>query len=275
LTEGVVTPVTEIFSGGYIEIPNPYNPELPSRFLDYKPNGWVNIYSALAKSSNIYFYEVAGGFENQKGMGIDKLNEWWKRFNLGEKTGIDIVGESNGFLPDPEWKEEKTSDIWRVGDTYNVSIGQGDLLVTPISLLNYINTVANGGIIYRPQIVKEIKNIDGEVIQEIKPFIINDISGIAGSAIYEVRKGMRDVVAKSYGTAYSLHNLPFSAAAKTGTSQIENNARINAFFVGFAPFENPEISILILVENAKEGSVNTIPIAYDIFLWYYENRLKN
>lgn len=273
LTEGVIDAKKQIFSAGYIEIPNPYFPSQPSRFLDWKPNGWVDVKSALAKSSNIYFYEVAGGFERQRGIGILKLKEWWQKFGLDKKTGIDLPSERPGFLPDPEWKLNETKQPWRLGDTYNVSIGQGDILVTPIELLNYINSIANGGYLYTPRVMKVIRGNSGAVIKETKPELINDISNAIAGTIFDVREGMRDVVQKSYGTAHSLNSLPISVAAKTGTAQVQNNAKINAFFVGYAPFEDPQISLLVLVENAREGSLNTIPIAHDIFSWYHKNRL--
>jgi penicillin-binding protein 2 len=274
LTEGVIDTKKQIYSAGYIEIPNPYIPSEPSRFLDWKPNGWIDVYSALAKSSNIYFYEVTGGFENQKGIGILTLKKWWEMFNLDKKTNIDLVGEKSGFLPDPTWKEELRGEPWRLGDTYNVSIGQGDFMITPIELLNYISTVANGGILYQPRIVSEVANDKGEIVQEMKEKISKDLREDFSHFLPDIQRGMHEVTTKPYGTAYSLASLPFEVAAKTGTAQIQNNAKVNAFFVGYAPFENPEIALLILVENAREGSLNTIPVAKDIFLWYYENRLK-
>lgn len=263
LKEKVIDPLKEILSVGFIEIPNPYNPSQPSRFLDWKPNGWVNLYSALARSSNVYFYEVGGGFEDQKGLGINKLNEYWRKFGLGIKTGIDLPGEKNGFLPYPSEKEKRTKTPWRIGDTYNVSIGQGDLLLTPIQLINYIALIANNGKNYEPHLNKE---------KQIKELI--NLSDLLPE-IKEIQKGMADVVNQPYGTANTLNDLPFSVAAKTGTAQIESNAAINAIFVGYAPVEDPQIAVLILVENAKEGSVNTLPIAKEILMWYYQNRIKN
>lgn len=274
LTEGVIDTKKQLYSAGYIEIPNLYNPSEPGRFLDWQPNGWINVHSALAKSSNIFFYEVTGGFEGQKGIGILKLKEWWERFNLDKKTNIDLVGEQRGFLPDPTWKEKERGEPWRVGDTYNVAIGQGDLMVTPIELLNYISAIANGGILYEPRIVKEIVDEKGNPVKEMPEKISADIRELALKYIPDAQRGMRDVVAQPYGTARSLASLPFEVAAKTGTAQIQNNAKVNAFFVGYAPFNDPQIALIILVENAKEGSANTIPVAKDIFLWYYENRLK-
>jgi len=275
LSEGVVTTQTKIFSKGYIELPNPYNPSEPSRFLDWRPNGWVDIYDALAKSSNIYFYEVAGGFENQKGIGIDALKSWWKKFLFADKTGIDLTGERGGFLPDPDWKKSLRGEPWRVGDTYNVAIGQGDFLVTPIGLLNYISAIANGGKFYKPRVARSVVDSEGKEIFVNTQEVISDISDDIKEHLSDIRTGMRNVVAKSYGTARSLSDLPFAVAAKTGTAQIQNNMKTNAFFVGYAPYENPNIAILVLVENSKEGSLNTIPVAKDIFMWYYQNRSEN
>ena len=272
LNENVITPDKEIFSPGYLEIPNPYYPDKPSRFLDWKPHGWVNLYSATARSCNVYFYTVGGGYGDIKGLGIDKLKEYWQKFGLGRKTGVDLPSENGGFLPDPQTKEKNGGQIWRIGDTYNVSIGQGDLLVTPLQLINYITAIANGGKIYRPFVVKKIVAEDGKIIKEINPQIIEDYSPNI-EIIKEIQRGMIDTVKKSYGTAYLLADMPLSVAAKTGTSQIESNTKINAFFVGYAPTENPQIAILVLVENAREGSLNAVPVAKDVLEWYYYNRI--
>lgn len=275
LTEKVIDPKKQILSIGYIELPNPYNPDKPSRFLDWKAQGWVDVYSALARSCDVYFYEVGGGFKDQKGLGIYKLKEWWDIFGLANKTGIDLPGEKVGFLPDPEWKQRKTGQPWRIGDTYNVSIGQGDFMITPIELINYIASVANGGVIYKPRIVESISDSKGKEILRTYPSINTDITEKIKDAIPDVQKGMRDVVSKPYGTASLLGNLPFEAAGKTGTAQIENNAKTNAFFVGYAPYKDPKIAVLVLIENSLEGGSNTIPVAKDVMLWYYNNRLKD
>jgi len=282
LKENIITPEKEIFSAGYLEIPNPYHPDQPSRFLDWKPHGWVNLYSAIARSSNVYFYEVGGGFSDQKGLGIEKLKEYWQKFGLGKKTGIDLFGENDGFLPDAQFKEKNRGEIWRLGDTYNVSIGQGDLLVTPIQLINYISAFANGGKIYRPFIIKKIVSEDGKIIKETTPLILEDYSSDI-EIIKKVERGMIDAVEKPYGTAHLLADLPISVAAKTGSSQVESKTKINAFFVGYLPAEalikagvplDKQIAILVLIEGAREGSLNAVPVAKDVFEWYYENRLR-
>jgi len=254
LNEKVIDTKKEIFSAGYITVPNPYHPGQPSTFLDWKPNGWVNLYSALAKSSNIYFYALGGGLDDIKGLGVSRLRDYWQRFGLGSETSIDLVGEKEGFLPVP-------SSDWRLGDTYNVSIGQGDLLVTPLQLINYITAIANGGKIYQPRIANA------------EPKVLKDLSYLK-DIFPEVEKGMVAATQASYGTANLLKDLPYITAAKTGTAQTNFNTKVNALFVGYGPVPNPEIAILVLVENAREGSLNVVPIAKDVFRWYYENRIK-
>ena len=261
LKEGVVNPDTQIYSAGYIEIPNPYNPDNPSRFVDWKAHGWVNLRKALAVSSNVYFYEVGGGFENITGVGIEKLQRYWEKFGFGRQTGIDLPGEVAGFLPSPEEKEERTGSIWRVGDTYNVSIGQGDLRFSPVELLNGISAIAEG----RAFKLHIAEQDDSEEIINLDDF---------SESLIEVREGMKDVVRSEYGSAKLLGDLPVKVAGKTGTPQTTGNTKINAIFVAYAPADDPKIAVLVLIEDAREGSLNAVPIARDVLGWYYENRLK-
>lgn len=263
LAEGVVSAETSVFSPGYLDVPNPYDPSNPTRFEDWRYQGDVNLSAALAQSSNVYFYTVGGGANGIKGLGIERLKKWWGKFLLDKKTGIDLPGESVGFLPSAEWKEKVTGVPWFLGDTYNVSIGQGDLQITPIQLLNYIGAVANGGIFYKPRLKIE-NNVE----------VLSSISDEADIFIEKVREGMRATVSMPLGTAYTMNDLSFAVSGKTGSAQIKNNMEENAFFVGYAPSEDPEIAILVLVENAKAGSLNAVPIAKDALNWYYEHRIK-
>ena len=276
LKEGVVSPETEIYSRGYIEVPNPYFPDKPSRFVDWKPHGWVDLYSAIARSSNVYFYAMGGGLPKSEsgilkgnydkniwsGLGISRLNDYWRKFGLNEKTGVDLPAESSGFLPSIEKKEKTTNEPWRLGDTYNVSIGQGDLMVTPLGLLNYIAAIANNGKFYKPT-VKE--NSQPEILREYPEL---------ADYIKEIQKGMVNTVSKPYGTANLLSGLPVKIAAKTGSAQIQGNAKTNASFVGYLPADNPQIAVLVLIENAREGSLNAVPVAKDVLEWYYYNRIQ-
>lgn len=272
LNEQLVKPTDAFFSKGYLEIPNPYFPDRPSRFLDWKPHGYVDIYSALARSSNVYFYIVGGGYQNQKGLGIERLLKYWDKFGLGKLTGIDLPAEKTGFFYSPEEKRERIGEEWRIGDTYNVSIGQGNLALTPIRLLVSFAGLINDGKVMKPFVAVGAVDNRGNTIVLNKPTQTLDFSDLAPE-IYEVKKGLKDAVQKPYGTAQMLNTLPMPAAGKTGSAQIANNSRTNAFFIGYAPADDPQIAILILVENAKEGSINTLPIAYDVLNWYYWNRL--
>lgn len=273
LHEGVVKPTDQFFSSGVLELPNPYDPERPSRFLDWRAHGWVDVHSALARSSNVYFYIVGGGWKDLPGLGIARIKAYWDRFRFGEETGIDLPGEKSGMLLSQEEWEKRFKRNWRVGNTYNTSIGQGDMLATPLRLVAFIGAIGNNGIMQEPHIVSEIVSAKGEHNNVHFPKNVVDFSDLE-SELREVKQGMRDAVEKTYGTAHALNDLPITVSGKTGSAQIANNAKTNAFFLGYAPSDDPEIAILVLIEDAKEGSLNTIPIAKDIFAWYAEHRLQ-
>lgn len=262
LAEKIISPTKTFFSPGYLDVPNPYNPNEPSRFLDWRYQGDVNLYSAIAQSSNVYFYIVGGGFGDFRGLGINKLIAWWQKFGLGKKTNIDLPNEQTGFIPTPDWHKEKLKRPWLLGDTYNVSIGQGDLKVTLIQLINYISSIANGGKLFKPHLLKDQPS---EILSDLS-FLSNEIS--------EVKKGMIQTINSPLGTAHLMSDLPMQVAGKTGSAQVQQNKAENAFFVGFAPEEDPQIALLILVENARQGSLNAVPIAKDVLNWFYENRIK-
>ncbi len=277
LHEGVIGKTLEIFSRGFIEIPNIYNPDAPSRFVDWKPHGWVDVRSAIARSSNIFFYAMSGGLppnesEIIKGtsklnaLGIERLNEYWRKFGLGDKTGIDLNGEADSFLPNPEEKQKRTGQIWRVGDTYNISIGQGDISINMLQLADYFAAIANKGKVYKPHIGQK---------ESAEPELLMDLSEFA-SELKEVEAGMSDAVYKSYGTSTKMADVPFKIAVKTGSAQTNFNTRTNALIVSYGPTDakdGPEIEVLILIENAKEGSLNAVPIAKEVLTWYYHNRI--
>jgi penicillin-binding protein 2 len=277
LKENVIDPSRTIFSPGYILVPNPYNSSTPTKYLDWRYQGSVNLASALAQSSDVYFYVVVGGSPSNpastpmlndpsdygvSGLGITKLDEWWKTFGLGKPAGIDMPNEAAGFLPTPDWKQSKQGTPWLLGDTYNVAIGQGDLLLSPVQLLDYISGIANGGKIYKPFLNASSTPQVNEDLTDLLP------------QIQEVQKGMRLAVTSPQGTAYTLNNLPADVCAKTGSAQVQNNQQENAIFVGYMPCNNPQIALLILIENSKQGSLNAVPIAKDVLNWYYDNRLN-
>jgi len=276
LKEGVITPDRQIFSPGYLMVPDPYNSSTPTKYLDWRYQGNVDLASALAQSSDVYFYVVGGGSPAMTtppvndasdygigGLGISKLYNWWQTFGLGKPTGVDLPNEAAGFLPTAQWKQDKDKTPWLLGDTYNVAIGQGSLLLTPLQLLSYIDAIGNGGTIYRPYL-----NASST------PYVNEDITSLLPE-IEQVQKGLRAAVTSPQGTAYTLNGLPLDVCAKTGSAQVQNNTQENALFVGYAPCDHPQIALLILIENSKEGSLNAVPIAKDVFNWYYLNRIAH
>ncbi|MBI5153445.1 MAG: hypothetical protein HZA36_03235 [Parcubacteria group bacterium] len=265
LREGVITPTT-IVAGheGVLVVPNPYHADQPSFFRDWKIHGDLDVRNAIAESGNIFFYTVGGGAYGIKGLGATKIKQYWELFHLGEKTGIDLPEETAGFLPSPEWKEKTKKSVWRVGDTYNISIGQGDLLLTPIQIMRYISAIANKGFMAQPHIVK---NSTRETLIPLETTRDKDERWFT-----IIQSGMRATVESPRGTAHLLSDIPVSIAAKTGSSQINWNTKTNALFVGFAPVEEPEIVILILIENAQSSLLNAVPVAKDVLSWYNNNR---
>ncbi len=261
LEEHVLSPAKQFFSSGALTVPNPYHPDQPSVFHDWKPQGWVDMRSAIAQSSDVYFYIVGGGYGDQTGLGIDRLRTWWQTFDLDKPTGIDLPSEGKGFLPSPVWQEASGGGIWRVGDTYHVTIGQGAFVVTPIELANYVSAIANGGDLYVPRLNQEVPE---KLLQHI-PLQSDDLT--------VVQEGMRQAVTSPKGTAYLLSFLPFEVAAKTGSAQV-GTVSLNAFTVGYAPYHDPKIVFMFMIEGAQEGGENVVPVAHDVLLWYYNNRIK-
>ncbi len=283
LQEGVINENTVINDQGVLTIPNQYNPALRYDFRGWKPGGLgaMTVRSAIAMSSDIFFYVAAGGYPNTAvpdGLGPEKLAEYYKKFNLGRQTGIDLQGEKPGTVPTPEWKAEYFKDDpilskWYLGDTYHIGIGQGDVLVTPLQVAEWTATIANDGTGYQPQIAQKVLDSEGNVIFENKPQVI--VSGIADPKnIKIVQQGMRQTVTS--GTAKPLGSLPITSAGKTGTSQFDGSdpTRTHAWFTAYAPYETPEIAITVLVEAGGEGNAAAEPIVQHALQWWAGNRYE-
>lgn len=273
LEEKIIDPEKKIYDEGFIEIPNPYRPGEKSVFVDWKKHGWVDFYDAIAQSANVYFYMIGGGFKDQKGLGIERIKKYAHSFGLGSRLGIDIPGERPGFIPDPESKKitEPQDPIWRVGDTYNVSIGQGGVKVTPLQMAVLTAALANGGKLYQPRLLNAVLDVKDQILDKHEPHLLREHM-VGEESIQEVTKGMRKTVTS--GTARLLSGLPVAAAAKTGTAQAGSGLP-HAWVTVFAPFENPEIAITVMVEHAGEGSTVAVPITNEILKWYFLNRSKN
>ncbi|MCF7860174.1 penicillin-binding protein 2 [Patescibacteria group bacterium] len=263
LQEGVITENTSFLSNGGVRIGQWF-------FPDWKAggHGMTNVRKALAESVNTFFYYIGGGYQDFIGLGLDKLVKYMHLFGLGEETGIDLPGESAGFVPTKAWKEEAKNETWYIGDTYHISIGQGDVLTTPLQVANFTAAVANGGILYKPTLVSEVLDEKNQLVRKTEASIIRQ-NFIDAYNLQVVREGMRQAVTS--GSARSLSMLPVSSAGKTGTAQWSSKKANHAWFTGFAPYENPEIVITILVEEGDEGSTVAVPIAREIMEWYFAN----
>ncbi|MFA6520279.1 MAG: penicillin-binding transpeptidase domain-containing protein [Candidatus Paceibacterota bacterium] len=258
LAEGVIDPYKKILSTGSISIPNPYFPDQKTVFKDWRVNGWTNMMEAIAVSSDIYFYEVGGGFEGQKGLGIANIEKYARLFGFGEKTGIDLPDEKQGTIPSPEWKLKNfKGDPWRIGDTYHTAIGQYGFQVTPIEMVRATGAIANRGKLLTPHLVL------GDKEKENK-FTTLDLSQEYYNFIHE---GMRGTV--TFGTATSL-NVPYvKIAAKTGTAQLGvNKNKVNSWVIGFFPYENPRYAFAIMMEaGPNTNSVGASSVMRQLIDW--------
>lgn len=259
LSEGAVTPNTSLDTPPAITIGE-------WTFPDWKDHGITNITRAIAESNNIFFYAIGGGFDKIKGIGIDKMKLWWQKFGLGEKTGIDLPSEGSGLLPDAAWKQKVKNESWYIGDTYHAAIGQGDLLVTPLQMARATAAIANGGVLLNPQLVAKITDHDGNVIKEFGPRVENP--QVASSDVIKiVQEGMR--MAVTQGSARLLNDLPVAVAGKTGTAQFFGNQKTHAWFECYAPYDNPQIAIVVLIEGGGGGNEVSAPVAKNILNYYF------
>ena len=255
LAEKIIDAKTTILSTGGIRIG-------PWFFPDWKAggHGMVNVRSAIAWSVNTYFYMVGGGYESLVGLGVDRLSDWYRRFGLGAKTGIDLPGEGSGFVPSKEWKERVKGERWFVGDTYNLSIGQGDLLVTPIQVAAYTAAIANGGYKITPKL---------EYLST-PPSEKNGDPLAPADVIETVRQGMRENVV--YGSGRALANMPFEISGKTGTAQWHSEKNTHAWFTAYAPSNAPEIVVTVLLEEGGEGSRVSVPVSRKVLQTWWDLR---
>ncbi|MCA9390153.1 penicillin-binding protein 2, partial [candidate division WWE3 bacterium] len=182
----------------------------------YGPLGNITVKDAIAHSSNIFFYKVSGGYEDIEGLGIKRIKEYLQSFNIGSKTGIDLPGENAGVFPDPAWKLANKNEGWYLGDDYQVGIGQGDLLVTPLQMVNAVTALVNNGRVYRPQLIDKITDQNGNKIEEFLPEVIRELD-YSQEYMDTVKQGMRQGVAS--GIVYPLRNAKVPVAAKTGTAE--------------------------------------------------------
>ena len=261
LSEGIITDQTSVFSSGGIRIGQWF-------FPDWKEGGHgnTNLIKALAESVNTFFYYLGGGFKDFDGLGHQKIREYLSVFGLTQKTGIDLPGEKQGFIATPAWKKKYKNEPWYIGDTYHLSIGQGDILVTPLQVAIYTMALANNGTLFVPHIVKAFQNpVDATIKNKSLQIANQDLFDVEYFEL--IKKGMREAVTQ--GSARQLNDLTIKVAGKTGTAQVGGNKLPHAWFIGFAPYDNPEIALTILIENGGEGSAVAVPLAKEIISFLF------
>lgn len=262
LTEGIISPLKEIYSSGELVVPNPYDPGNPSIFKDWKAHGYTAMREALAVSSDVYFYEVGGGFGDQEGLGINRLDMYFQKFGFGKTTGSIFGDEVSGTIPTPEWKAEVfDNDPWRLGDTYITAIGQYGMQVTPLQVVRAFAALANGGTLLTPHVLK------GEDSQGTS-------IAIKDEDLRVVREGMREAVTSEDGTARAMNVPGLKLAGKTGTAQLgTHNEWMNSWAVGFWPYDNPKYAFAVVLEHAPAGTNSgASPAMNPFFYWLVENR---
>lgn len=253
LAERIITPDTMIESRGGISVGRFF-------FGDWKAHGFTDLRRAIAVSSDVYFYTLGGGYGGTAGLGMDRMKRYEERFGYGSPTGIDLPGEADGFLPDPAWKEKKIGERWYIGDDYHAAIGQGFITATLLQIANSIAAIANGGTLYTPH-VRESASAPSRSV------------AVSSDILRVIREGMRETVTE--GTAQSLQALPVAVAGKTGTAQYGTGDLTHGWFVSFAPYENPELVMIVLVEGqSKESTYHAVPITKTVLEWYFSGRNK-
>ena len=265
LHEGIITPEKTIVSTGAISVPNPYDPGHPTLFRDWTVHGAVDMRTAIAVSSDEYFYTIGGGYSSQEGLGIERLDKYARMFGLSEKTGIALPGEEEGVIPTPAWKSITfgPDDPWRIGDTYHTAIGQYGFQITPIQAVRFTAAIANGGKLLTPQLVASSS-------PQFTQLEISDAN------LQVAREGMRLAVTSTRkdATVKALYIASIKIAGKTGTAQIgTRNQWMNSWSVGFWPADNPRYAYAVVLEHAPAGTLSgASPALAPFFQWLIANR---
>ena len=219
-----------------------------------------------------FLFTIGGGFGNIPGLGVGKINKYLTAGLANVKLGIDLPGEEHGFIPSPDWKLQTRGENWYQGDTYNISVGQGDLLVTPLWLNSYISAIANGGTIYKPMVAQKIVDGNNNDLEVFKEDVLTKLP-FGDDIIREMKSDMEETVVS--GTAGILKDLPIRIGAKTGTAEVVKGKSINSLFTAFAPFDHPELSITILIEGSVSNQGLAIQVAHNVLKWYFGKRASS
>jgi penicillin-binding protein 2 len=269
LEEGVIDEDTSYFCPGFLRFGN-----RTYRCWKKWGHGEVNVLKALSESCDVFFYKV--GLE----LGVDRLAWYANAFGLGEPTGVDLDHEADGLIPTAQWKKKRTGVSWQKGETLSVAIGQGFNLVTPLQMAMVVAAIGNGGIRYRPMIVKTIRTADGRTIYESAPEVLGRLP-ISQSNLWLVREGLFKAVNDRHGTAWRSRLEGMAMSGKTGTAQVagrRENAtggdsdwgtiKDHAWFVAYAPREDPRIAVSVMIEHGEHGSSAAAPVAAEMIRFY-------
>jgi len=256
LKEKIIDPMKIIVSNGSLSVPNAYDPGNPTVFKDWRVQGAMTMRDAIAYSSNVYFYTIGGGFGDQKGLGITKINQYMKLFGFGSKTGIALSGEQAGTVPSPAWKKEVFHDDWRLGDTYHTSIGQFGFQTTPLQMLRAYSAIANGGKLITPHVIKGEQGAVTEL-------------NLDAEALKVVTEGMRRTVIQNGGTARALERDDVEIAAKSGTAELGvSNAQVNSWIAGYFPYTEPKYAFILFMEyGPRSNTVGAGSVMGKVFDW--------
>ncbi|MHB9072659.1 MAG: penicillin-binding protein 2 [Desulfobaccales bacterium] len=261
LEENVITPSTIIYCNGKLPLGN----HVFHCWLK-GGHGGVNLHKALVESCDVYFYEV--GLR----LGIDRIAKWSRRFGLGEPTGLNLDKESPGLVASTAWKKARFKQGWREGDTISVAIGQGYNLATPIQMARVAAAIANGGIIYKTHLVEKVESPAGEILYQARPEVQSRLEA-SPTTLEAVRQGLEGGVSESRGTGKAARLSSIQVAGKTGTAQvvaIDRNdpkrargrgMQDHAWFVAYAPADDPKVAVAVLVEHGGHGGSAAGPLA--------------
>ena len=274
LAEKIIKPETTIFCPGHFRLG-----KRDYRCWKKRGHGDMNLHDALVQSCDVYFYKLGHR------LGINNLAKYATKLGLGELTGIVLKGEKSGLVPSKQWKKKFKNEPWYPGETISASIGQGYNLVTPLQSARMISTIASGGLLVRPYLVKRIEDYDGRLIQEFSPEVIKKIK-IEPEVLRNIKEGLRGVVHEAHGTGRRARLKNVIVAGKTGTAQVvamkdseeidpeeetPYSHRDHAWFVAFAPYENPEVAVSVIIEHGGHGGATAAPIAGGILKTYFSH----
>ncbi len=271
LQEGIANARTQILCQGALIIPNQYNPALSQRLPCWGTHGAQDFVKGLANSCDVYYWTLGGGFKEFKGAGNERLAKWGNLMGYGAPTGIDIPGEADGLVPTISWKKRTWGEDWLTGDTYNMSIGQGFVLATPLQVANATNAIANGGYLYKPRLVASIRDAEENLLRTVEPEQIRRIP-LSQENLETIRAGMKIVPTNDDVKKYNIPAL--KVAGKTGTAEFpgERDAKgilpTHGWYTAYAPYDDPQVSVTVFVQRGG-GPSDAVPIAMRIFARYF------